>query len=190
MKIYFLLLKLEGFLHFSSLNLNIGCYNIELSPGTKHFCTIVVPWRKFKYQKLPLGICNSPDIFQEIISKLFEYSDAVHAYIDEINLITQNDLADHLKSLEKALHKLAEARLKVDAFKSFSGHIENLYLGFWVRKYSVRPLELKPEPLKDIYTPTKVIGIHRLVGIFNYYRYMCHKRAHTLVPIKNLSPLS
>jgi len=62
------LLKLEGFTYGTTLDLN---YNIELNPfGAKKLCTIVLPWGKYEYQRLPMGLCNSPDIFQEKIGGL------------------------------------------------------------------------------------------------------------------------
>ena len=66
-----LLLKLEGFQHATSLDLNMGYYHIELTPFSKRLCTIVMPWGKYKYQCLPMGLCNSPDIFQEHMFELF-----------------------------------------------------------------------------------------------------------------------
>ena len=43
-KIQDLLLKLEGFQHAMSLDLNMGYYHIELMPFSKRLCTIVTPW--------------------------------------------------------------------------------------------------------------------------------------------------
>ena len=40
------------------------------------FSKIVLPWGKFEYQKLSMGLCNSPDIFQEKMNELF--SDLEH----------------------------------------------------------------------------------------------------------------
>ena len=53
-------------------------YHIELSPGSKQLYIIVLPWGKHEYQKLPMGVCNSPNISQEKISKIFEGFDMVH----------------------------------------------------------------------------------------------------------------
>ena len=64
-KIHDLMLKLEGFQFATSLDLNMGYYHIELSPDSKKLCTIVLPFGKFEYQRLPMGLSNSPDIFQE-----------------------------------------------------------------------------------------------------------------------------
>jgi hypothetical protein len=69
-KIQDLMLKLEGFQFATSLDLNMGYYHIELSPASKCLCTIVLPSVKYKYQRLPMGLCNSPDIFQEKMSNL------------------------------------------------------------------------------------------------------------------------
>jgi hypothetical protein len=69
-KIQNLLLQLEGFQYATSLELNMGYYHIELSPDAKRLCTIVLPFGKFEYQQLPMGLCNSPDIFQEKMSNL------------------------------------------------------------------------------------------------------------------------
>ena len=68
-----MILKLEGFTYALSLDLNMGYYQIELSPGYKQICTIVLSWGKYYYQRLNIGVCKSPYIFQENISELFEF---------------------------------------------------------------------------------------------------------------------
>ena len=40
--IYKMLLKLEGF--HDSLDLNIGCYHIQLNVDYTNFCTNIIPW--------------------------------------------------------------------------------------------------------------------------------------------------
>ena len=54
-KIQDLMLKLEGFQFGTSLDLNMGYYHIVLSPMAKKLCTIVLPFGKYEYQKLPMG---------------------------------------------------------------------------------------------------------------------------------------
>ena len=45
-KIQDLLLRLEGFRYGTTLNLNMGYYNIELSAKSKELCTIFTQWVK------------------------------------------------------------------------------------------------------------------------------------------------
>ena len=88
-KIQDLLLKLEGFQYATSLDLNMGYYHIELSPDSKKLCTIVLPWGKYEYQRLPMGLCNSPDIFQEKMNILMGDLEYVRAYIDDLLILTK-----------------------------------------------------------------------------------------------------
>ena len=71
-KIQDLLMKLEGFKYATSLDLNMRYYHIELTPFAKTLCTFVLPWGKYEYQRLPMGLCNSPDIFHEKMSLLMD----------------------------------------------------------------------------------------------------------------------
>ena len=75
-----MLLKLEGVIHVPQLELNIGYYHIDLSPGVKQFCTIVLPWVKCKYQNKSMGVCNCPNFPVKYIQTLqkFLYGTCVH----------------------------------------------------------------------------------------------------------------
>ncbi len=101
LKIQDLLLKLEGFQYTTTLNLNMGYYHIELSAASKRLCTLVLPWGKYEYQRLPMGLCNSPDIFTEKMSMLMQDLEYVRAYIDDLAALTNSDWDDHLEKLEE-----------------------------------------------------------------------------------------
>ena len=86
-----------------------------------------------------MGVYNSADIFQENISKLFYVFDMVHAYIDEV-LIISIKIKDHLKALYGILQIFTKVGLKVNAEKSLFEKTETKYIGFWVSNNGVRPL--------------------------------------------------
>ena len=44
-----------------------------------------------------MGLCNSPDIFQEKMNELFNGLDYVRMYIDDILIIRNKSLEDHIK---------------------------------------------------------------------------------------------
>jgi hypothetical protein len=50
----------------------MGYYDILLDPNAAALCILILPWGKYKYLRLPMGIKNSPDIFQQKISDLME----------------------------------------------------------------------------------------------------------------------
>jgi hypothetical protein len=71
-KIRTVLQEIEGFFYATALDLNMGYYTIRLDPDASKICTIIFPWGKYSYKRLPMGIAGSPDIFQENMSELME----------------------------------------------------------------------------------------------------------------------
>ena len=53
---------LEGFTFCSALDLNMGFWTIPLDNPSQELCTIILPWGKYWYQRLPMGHTCSPDI--------------------------------------------------------------------------------------------------------------------------------
>ena len=123
------MLKLEGFQYGTSLDLNMGYYHIELTPTSRKYCTIVLPWGKYEYQRLPMGLCNSPDIFQEKMSELMSGLEFVRVYIDDLLCITTT-FEDHLDKLSEVLARIQKAGLKIKETKFFFAKSELGYLGF------------------------------------------------------------
>ena len=91
----------------------MGYYHIELDTISRKLCTIVLPWGKYQYQNLPMGLCNSPDIFQEKMNELFVGLDNVRAYIDDLLILSTKSFDKHLEDLDKVLYRLKQAGLKV-----------------------------------------------------------------------------
>jgi hypothetical protein len=186
-KIQDLLLKLEGFQYATSLDLNMGYYHIELSPDSKRLCTIVLPWGKYEYQKLPMGLCNSPDIFQEKMSTLMGDLEFVRTYIDDLLITTKSTWNDHLRHLDIVFHRIHEAGLKINAKKSFFGKDELEYLGYWITRQGIQPVSKKVEAIKNIAPPKTQRELRRFIGIINYYRDMWIRRSDVLAPLSKLT---
>jgi RNase H-like domain found in reverse transcriptase/Reverse transcriptase (RNA-dependent DNA polymerase)/Integrase zinc binding domain len=181
-----LLLKLEGFQYATSLDLNMGYYHIELSPNSRALCTIVLPWGKYEYQRLPMGLCNSPDIFQEKMSSLMQDLEYCRAYIDDLLILTKGDWKEHLRNLDTVLSRLREAGLKVNAKKSFFGRSELEYLGYWITREGIQPVTKKVQAIQNIAVPKTKKDLRRFVGMVNYYRDMWVRRSDVLGPLTTL----
>ena len=185
-KIQDLQLNLEGFMYGTTLDLNMGYYHIELSPASKRLCTIVFPFGKYKYQRLPMGLCNSPDIFQECMSELFIGLDFVRTYLDDIACLSSDTWQDHLNKLDIVFRRLQEAGLKVNADKSFFGLGELEYLGYIITRDSIKPQPKKVQGILNISPPKTVKQLRSFLGCVNYYRDMWIWRSHILAPLNKL----
>ena len=65
-----MLLNLEGFQYATSLDLNMGYY-ISISEQASNLCTIIPPWVKYRYKRLPMGLSPYLENFQEKINEMF-----------------------------------------------------------------------------------------------------------------------
>jgi hypothetical protein len=106
--------ELEGFTFATALDLNMSYSTIRLDPDASKICTIIFPWPwgKYSYKQLPMGIADSPDIFQGTLSEMMECLEYVQAYSDELLCISRCSLEDHLEKLEGVLSHLHDAGLK------------------------------------------------------------------------------
>ena len=127
---------------------------------------------KYEYQRLPMGLCNSPDIFQEKMSQLMMDLDFVRVYIDDLLIITSGSWTDHLDILEEVLARLEKARLKVNVKKSFFGKPKLEYLGYWITNQGIQPLPKKVQAILNIKSSKSTKEIKSFVGMINYYRDM------------------
>jgi hypothetical protein len=184
-----LLQKLEGFMYATSLDM--GYYHMLLTPFARRFCTKVLPWGKYKYCWLPMGLSVSPYIFQEKMSELMTGLDFACTYLDDLLIIsTEKGFDKHLEKLKKVLTRLSEAGLKINAVKSFFGRTNLEYLGYNISREGMRPSQKKVEAILQIKPPTKRKQLRRFIGMVNYYRYMWPLRSLLLAPLSSLTPSS
>ncbi len=86
-KISTILQKLEGFTYATALDLNMGYYTIRLDPTASEMCTIIFPWGKYSYKRLPTGFGGSADIFQAQIMDLMVSLKFERAHMDNLLII-------------------------------------------------------------------------------------------------------
>ena len=178
--------ELEGFTFASQLDLNMGYYTIRLDPDSSKICTIILPWGKYSYQRLPMGVAGSPDIFQERMTDLMRNLEFVRAYIDDLLVISKDSFKDHLEKLDTVLKRLRDAGLKVNAKKSTFGLQEVEYLGYILTREGIKPQMDKVRAILAIERPTSVKTLRSFLGIVQYYRDLWEKRSEMLAPLTDL----
>jgi Reverse transcriptase (RNA-dependent DNA polymerase) len=143
----------EGFTFATVLDLNMRYYHFKLDADAKKRCTIIFPWGKYKYKRLPMGIKIAPDVFQNVMSKLTQDLDYVKTYLDDLLILTNSSFADHLTKLEMVLARLSTTGMRVNASKStfFAKEIE--YLGYWITQKGIQPVYNKVEAILKIKAP-------------------------------------
>ena len=189
-KIQDILQKLEGFQWATALDLTMGYYHIRLSPFSSKLCTVIFPWGKYEYLRLPMGLSNSPDIFQEKMSELMQDLEFARAYLDDLLVISKGTFLEHLEHIEKVLTRLSEAGLKVNISKSTFCKHDLEYLGYYISRKGIQPITKKVEAILKIATPTKRKEVRSFLGMVNFYRDMWPRRSEILAPLTALTSSS
>jgi hypothetical protein len=185
-KISTVLQELEGFTYATALDLNMGYYTIRLDPDASKICTIILPWGKYSYLRLPMGIAGSPDIFQAKMSELMESLEFVRTYLDDLLCISKGSLEDHLNKLRRVLIRLRDAGLTVNARKSSFCAVETEYLGYVLSKDGIKPQQKKVQAILALTPPQNIKQLRRFLGMVQYYRDIWARRSEILAPLTNL----
>ena len=130
---------MEGFPYATALDLNMGYYTIRLDPDAPKICTTILPWGKYSYMRLSMGIAGLPDIFQERISGLKENLEFVRTYIDNLLILSRGTFDDHLLKLQEVLDWLLKANLRVNMTIFSLGKDKVEYLGYILTRKEMKP---------------------------------------------------
>jgi hypothetical protein len=84
----------------------MGNYHIPLDLEAQKLCTTILPWGKYQYKRLPMGVKTSADIFERIMYELLGDIHNIQVYIDD-NIITSNGtFEEHTAIIKQVLERL------------------------------------------------------------------------------------
>ena len=99
------------------------------------------------------GNTSSADIFQEAMGGLFLDLESVTVYIDDIIILGNFSLVDHLKDIAKVLKRLSNKGMQINSTKSSWSVSEVDYLGFTITREEIKPQRKKVQGILDLNLP-------------------------------------
>jgi transposase InsO family protein len=185
-KISDLLQKLQGFTYATAIDLSMGYYHIPLDRYSQRLCTTILPWGKYQYERLPMGITNSPDIFQSIMMEVLGDLDYARTYIDDILITSSGSFDDHLAKLNVVLTRLEDTGFRANVRKCYFAEEKLEYLGYWLTRAGIQPQPKKVEAILRLSPPTTKRQLRHFLGMINYYRDMWKRRSHYSAPLTGM----
>ena len=161
----------------------MGYYAIGLTERSKQICIIILPWGKYRYNSLPMGVCIPTDVFQQRLSEILTTVDHLYVFIDDILIIGKGSWDDHLKQIDQVLKILYDFGMQVNPLKSYWAQSEVDYLGYIISRKGIKPQPKKVQVILEIQPPTTQKQLRRFIGMVNYYRDIWRGRSHYLDPL-------
>ena len=68
----------------ASLGYWLSLASIQLDSENAELCTFNTPFGRYKFKCLPFGLSSALDVFQKVMSEMFESSEGVEVVVDDI----------------------------------------------------------------------------------------------------------
>lgn len=178
------LAMLAGVKVFTKLDATSGFWQIPLSEESKLLTTLITPFGRYAFNRLPFGISSAPEHFQRRMSQMLEGCTGVVCHADDI-LVYGEDIQQHEERLYQVLEKLKKEGLTLNSEKC---EVANsiMFLGHQVTADGVAADPGKVRAIMEMPEPSDVEGVKRLLGMSDYIGKFLPDLASYTGPIRDL----
>ena len=104
---------LSAFAVFSKLDAVKGFWQIPLDEKSSKLCTFNTPIRRYRFTRLPFGICDASEVYQQAMET--EFGDIAKIIIDDI-LVSGETREEHDWKLLEVLKRARKINLKFNKY--------------------------------------------------------------------------
>jgi hypothetical protein len=178
--------RLSGKTVFSVLDWKQGFYHLKLTDESADLCTFNTPFGRYRFLRLPFGVCNAPEIFQKTCENIFGHIENVSVYFDDIIIAGRNH-QEHDEALNKVLMAAQKAGIKFNKSKfQFRTH-EVQFVGRVISGQGVKVNPKHVRPILEMDTPKNRADVMRLLGMAKYLSEFIPNLSKISAPLRNLT---
>ena len=165
--------KLSNAKMFLVLDAKSGLWQIKLDEESSKLTTFNTPFGRFRWLRMPFGICSAPEEFQRRMNDTFENLKGTAVIADDLLVFGEGDdietaTKDHDQNLTNALQRARDSNLKFNRAKVKLRMTNVPYIGHLLTSEGIKPDPKKVEAIQNMPQPTDVPSVKRFLGMVNY----------------------
>lgn len=176
---------------FTKLDVKEAYWHVRLDEESSYLTTMITPFGRFRWSRLPFGLSVSSEIFQRKLNEALNGLEGVFTIADDIIVVgcgetEQSAKNDNAQKLEKLNKRCEEQNIVLNDQKKAEGK-EITFHGHKITDKGVLPDNDKIEAVLKMKRPTDVTEVRRFCGLVQYMARFLPDLANTLEPIRKLT---
>ena len=175
--------KLQGMTVFTIVDFKKGYWMVVLHQDSKKLTCMSLPFGRFQWTRLPMGIMVAQDIFQSKLDAIFIGMEGVKGIVDDM-VITGRDEMEHDRNFLAFMEKYMRNNLTLNVEKIQLKQPQVSFYGHCWSKQGISPDPKKIEALNHMKFPLDKETIRSFLGMMNQYSALS---AHLTAPLSALT---
>jgi hypothetical protein len=165
--------KLSNAKVFSVHDAKNGFWQMKLDEESSKLTTFNTPIGRFRWLRMPFGVCSASEEFQRRLNITFENLEGTAVIADESLVFGEGDdieaaRNDHDQNLRNALQRARERNLKMNKEKAKLRLTEFPYIRHLLISDGIKPDPKKMEAIQNMPQPINVPSVKGFLGMVNY----------------------
>ena len=177
--------KFSGAVLFSKLDAANGFWQIELEEESQKLCTFNTPFGRYKYTRLPFGLCSAPEVYHKTVNHMFEGLSNVDTSMDDI-ILWGKTKEEHDYILQKVMQTCKDKNLKLNKSKCELGVKELVFLGDLITSEGIKPDKRKVSAIINMERPKNKTDVQRFLGMVTYLAKWIPELSKKSAPLRDL----
>ena len=163
--------RLSGSQWFSTLDLQSGYWQVEMSEKDRGKTAFITAYGLYQFRVMPFGLCNAPATFERLMTKVLDelIDNICLVYLDDV-IVHSSSVLEQLTRLDTILGRLKKFGLKLNPKKCVLLQKEVSFLGHVVSAEGVSADPQKISSVNEWPTPRTVHDVRCFLGLCSYYR--------------------
>jgi RNase H-like domain found in reverse transcriptase/Reverse transcriptase (RNA-dependent DNA polymerase)/Integrase zinc binding domain/Chromo (CHRromatin Organisation MOdifier) domain len=180
--------RTQGARFFTSIDLRNGFHQIAIRPEDREKTAFRTRFGHFEYTVLPMGLCNAPGTFMQLMNQTFAdlLDKHVLCFLDDILIFSRTE-EEHLRHLRTVLTRLRDQELYVKPSKCAFMQREVAFLGHRIGADGLRVAPDKISAVQQWPQPRSVTDVRSFLGLANFYRRFVRDYSRIALPLTELT---